>query len=109
MAVVFENQYAAKSTYTVGQSFTLGGIYSPAPAFKGPVDLVISRYDFPFCLGDCTNPTNQVAETISQLYPAAGNGSQSYIVPDCGHYINAHYAAAQEFSQINKFLQSNGF
>ena len=106
---VFANQYAAKQTYSVGQQFTLPGIYSPAGAFKGPVDVVIGQYDFPFCLAACDTPTDQAAATISALYPAAAIGSQHFIVPDCGHYINAHYAATSEFTQINAFLKANGF
>ncbi len=106
---VFANQYAAKQTYSFGQQFTLPGIYSPAPAFKGPVDVVIGQYDFPFCLGACNQPTDQAAATIPALYPGAATGSQSFIVPGSGHYINAHYAAPAEFSQINTFLKTNGF
>ena len=106
---VFANQYAAKQTYSVGQQFTLPGIYSPAGAFKGPVDVVIGQYDFPFCLAACDTPTDQAAATIPALYPAAAIGSQHFIVPDSGHYINAHYAATSEFTQINAFLKVNGF
>ena len=106
---VFANQYAAKQTYSFGQQFTLPGIYSPAGAFKGPVDVVIGQYDFPFCLAACDKPTDQAAATIPALYPAAASGSQHFIVPDSGHYINAHYAATSEFTQITAFLQVNGF
>ena len=107
--VVFENQYNAKQTYSFGQQFTLLGIYSAAGAFKGPVDVVIGQYDFPFCLAACDKPTDQAAATIAALYPAAAVGSQHFIVPNTGHCINAHYAAPAEFSQINAFLKDNGF
>ena len=109
LPLVFDDQLAAKNTYAFGQSFTLAAIYGPAPNFTGPVDIVAGQYDFPFCFGDCTYPTNQVAATIPAFYPAARNSSQSYLVPDCGHYINAHYGAPMEFAQINSFLGSNGF
>ena len=107
--LVFANQYAAKQTYSFGQQFTLPGIYSAAGAFKGPVDVVIGQYDFPFCLAACDKPTDQAAATIPALYPAAAVGSQHFIVPNSGHYMNAHYAAPTEFSQINAFLKDNGF
>lgn len=107
--LVYAKQYAAKQTYTFGQQFTLPAIYSPAGAFKGPVDVVVGQYDFPFCLAACDKPTDQAAATIPALYPAAAVGSQHFIVPNSGHCINTHYAAPAEFSQINAFLKDNGF
>ena len=107
--IVVANQYAAKETYSFVQLFTVPGIYSAAGGFKGPVDIVIGQYDFPYCLAACDKPTNQAAATIPALYPAAAVGSQHFIVPNSGHNINAHYAAPAEFSQIHAFLKDNGF
>ena len=107
--LVFEKVYATKSPYTLGQLLTLANIYRPAPAFRGPVDIVIGQHDFPFCLGDFNLPRDQTAGTIPSLYPAAGRGSQTYIVPKCGHLLNAHYQASEAFGQINRFLSTNGF
>ena len=108
-SIVFEKVYSAKSTYTIGQLLTLADIYMPAPAFTGPVNIVVGQHDFPFCLGDCGFPQGQVAATIRALYPAAAPGSTYDIVPDSGHMLNAHYQAFQVFAQINKFLHANGF
>lgn len=107
-SVVFEKVYATKSTYTIGQLLTLANIYRPAPGFRGPVDIIIGRHDFPFCLGDCLAPRDQAAATIPALYPSAGAGSQTYIVPNSGYLLNAHYQASEAFGQINRFLHSNG-
>ena len=106
---VFNKQYAAKQTYTVDQFFTLAGIYGPAPGFTGPVDIVVGHYDSTFCHGDCTYPTDQAVATLKSLYPAASNGSQTYIVPESGHAVSAHYGAQMQFDQINRFLRSNAF
>ncbi|KAI9645956.1 hypothetical protein NHQ30_005393 [Ciborinia camelliae] len=108
-ASTFKHQVAQKQTYTIGQQFTLPAIYSPAPKFKGPVDVVIGKYDFPFCQGICDHHIDLAAATIPVLYPAAHSKSESFIVPNCGHLINAHYEADAQFDQINDFLDKNGF
>ncbi|KAM0803473.1 hypothetical protein BDR22DRAFT_960594 [Usnea florida] len=108
-SAIFNKQYAAKQTYTIGRFFTLAGIYGPAPGFTGPVDIVVGHYDFTFCHGDCTYPTDQAAATLKSLYPAASNGSQTHIVPESGHAISAHYGAQMQFDQINRFLRSDAF
>ncbi|APA10419.1 hypothetical protein SS1G_07093 [Sclerotinia sclerotiorum 1980 UF-70] len=105
----FKHEVAQKQTYTIGQQFTLPAIYSPAPKFKGPVDIVIGKYDFPFCQGRCDHPVDLAAATIPVLYPAADSKSESFVVPDSGHLINAHYNAYVQFDQINDFLDRNGF
>ncbi|KAJ8065470.1 hypothetical protein OCU04_006153 [Sclerotinia nivalis] len=105
----FKHQVAQKQTYTIGQQFTLPAIYSTAPKFKGPVDIVIGKYDFPFCQGRCDHPVDLAAATIPVLYPAADSKSESFVVPDSGHLINAHYNARAQFDQINDFLDRNGF
>ncbi|ESZ98065.1 hypothetical protein SBOR_1596 [Sclerotinia borealis F-4128] len=100
----FNHQVAQKQTYTIGQQFTLPTIYSTAPKFTGPVDIVIGRYDFPFCKGMCNHPIDLAAATIPVLYPAANAKSESFVVPDSGHLINAHYRAGAQFDHINGFL-----
>ncbi|KAL6720924.1 hypothetical protein ACLMJK_000023 [Lecanora helva] len=107
--IAFENVYASKSTYSLGQLLTLPNILGPAPAFSGPVDIVVGQQDFPFCLGNCSFPRDQAAATIPALYPAANPRSTHYILPDSGHLINAHYSAPKAFAQMNEFLRLNGF
>ena len=60
-----------------------------------------------FCGGDCTYPLDQSAAVVPAFYPAASNGSQQYLVPDAGHFINGHYSAAQAFAQMTGFLKAN--
>ncbi|KAA8568755.1 hypothetical protein EYC84_007749 [Monilinia fructicola] len=93
----FKHQVSQKQTYTIGQQFTLPAIYSTAPNFTGPVDIVIGKYDFPFCQGTCDYPIDLAAATIPALYPAAKSKSASFVVPDSGHFINAHYEADAQF------------
>ena len=81
----------------------------PAPAFTRPVFIIVGQRDFPFCRGDCNDPPGQVEASIPALYPNANNASETYIVPNSGHYINAHVEAQDEFNRINMFLQKNGF
>jgi hypothetical protein len=105
---VFNTQLNNKQTFTLGQQFTLPAIYGPASSFTGPVNIVAGQFDYPFCHGNCNSEL--ASATIPALYPAANTtGSQSYIVPNSGHSINAHYTAQESFSQINSFLASNGF
>ncbi|KAJ5735705.1 uncharacterized protein N7483_000830 [Penicillium malachiteum] len=106
---IYQNQYEARNTYTVGQQLTLSGIVAVASSYTGPVSVVVGQYDFPFCGGNCSYSTNQAAEALSSLYPAAAESSQTYLVPNAGHVINAHYSAPDQFMKINNFLSSQGF
>ena len=107
-AVVFSLSLANKQTYTIGQEFTIPAIIKPATRFTGPVDAVLGQNDFPFCLGDCTFPTDQSVALITSFYPAAAAGSQHFLVPNSGHVINAHFGATQAFNQQLAFLKKNG-
>lgn len=82
---------------------------SPSPQFTGPVDVVLGQNDYFFCGGDCKYPSDQSAAVVPAFYPAAGKGSQHYLVPGAGHLINAHVSAPQGFDQMTAFLRSNGF
>ena len=103
---VFNSQLAAKQPYTIGIELTDGRIFTPTPNFTGPVDIVLGQHDYPFCLGACDSKV--AAATIPLMYPAASSKSQTYIVPNSGHCINAHYSAQQAFDHINGFLSVNG-
>ncbi|KAI4098051.1 MAG: hypothetical protein LQ339_006619 [Xanthoria mediterranea] len=107
---IFQNQVDRKNTYTFGEEFTIGAVLKPAAGYTGPVDVVTGQFDYPFCLGNCSFPDNQLAKVMPALYPAANRAkSDMFIVPENGHYINAHRTAGQSFDQINRFLQNNGF
>ncbi|KAL8943470.1 MAG: hypothetical protein Q9211_000967 [Gyalolechia sp. 1 TL-2023] len=107
---IFQNQVDRKDTYTFGEEFTIGGVLNPAAEYTGPLDVVNGLYDYPFCLGNCSYPDNQLAKVRPALYPAADSSkSDIYLVPENGHYINAHRTAGKAFDQINAFLGRNGF
>ena len=106
-AVVFTLSLSNKQTYTIGQEFTIPAIVKPSTRFTGPVDAVLGQNDFPFCLGDCTFPTDQSIALITSLYPSAAAGSQHFLVPNTGHVINAHFGATQAFKQQLNFLRVN--
>lgn len=88
--------------------FTLADVYTPAPAFTGPVFIVDGQNDYFYCGGDCTYPADQAALVIPAFYPAASKASKSYLVPNTGHNINAHKTASQAFDQMTAFLKANG-
>ena len=109
MSSVFQNQVDRKNTYTFGEEFTIGAVLTPATGYTGPLDVVAGIYDYPFCLGNCNYPDNLLAKVRPSLYPNANAaGSDVYLVPQNGHYINAHVTAQKAFAQINGFLAKNG-
>lgn len=98
---------ATKQTVTYGELITLGNVIAPAASFTGPIDVVNGDSDFPFCDGTCTEALN--AQVRAALYPAASDGSDSYIAPQAAHGLNLHYSANTAYSQIQNFVSSNGF
>lgn len=108
IVLVFTAQYARKQPYAIGQLLTVLDIFAPAPNFTGPIDVVLGQFDFVFCLGDCSAPTDKAAAVKAAFYPAASAGSQSYLVPNSGHILNAHIEAPLVFAQMIAFLKSNG-
>ncbi|KAI9665163.1 MAG: hypothetical protein M1831_002173 [Alyxoria varia] len=106
---IFEAQVAEKQTQTLGEVFTLGSIVIPVPDFTGPVALINGENDYLVCGGNCTSPQDWSAQALQTLYPAAGQGSLSYVVSGSGHNINAHYSAPKAFAKINDFFETNGF
>ena len=108
IAAVLDIQYSQKQTNTIGELLTLGGINTPSPGFTGPVDVLLGQNDFPFCGGDCTYPVDQAAAALKAFYPAAKQTSTSFLVPNSGHNINAHFSASTAFTQMLNFLESNG-
>lgn len=104
----FARQVANKQTNTMGVLLTLGGIIAPSTQFTGPVDVVNGENDLVFCGGDCLYPTDQNQAVLATLYPAASDGSQTYIAAGSGHAIAAHYSGPDSFKQMIMFLQANG-
>ena len=107
--LVAAQQYAERQTITIGELFTVAGTLAPATAYTGPVDIVLGKYDFPFCGGDCTYPSDLAAAALPTLYPNADKeGSKNVILEQQGHCLNAHYSAPEAYEQIAEFLKANG-
>lgn len=104
---VFQEQVANKQTNTLGILLTLGGVVAPSMDFTGPVDVVNGENDLVFCGGNCLYPNDQNEAVLATFYPAASNGSQTYIAAGSGHSIAAHYSGPDSFAQMIKFLQAN--
>lgn len=105
----FSSLDSKKQTFTFGDIFTLSGPVAPATAFTGPVDIVNGQNDFIFCGSDCEYPSDLGAAVLPALFPAAGSGSTSYLVPGTGHGINAHTTAPQAYAQMLSFVKTAGF
>ena len=104
----FGQQVENKQTNTLGILLTLGGIIAPSTKYTGAVDVVNGENDLVFCGGNCLYPTDQNAAVLATLYPAASNGSQTYIAAGSGHSIAAHKSGPDSFAQMIDFLQANG-
>lgn len=99
---------SSKQTVTFGELLTLASIIAPATNFTGPVDVVNGAADWPFCMGNCSYPTNLAAAAATMLYPAVSNNTRSnYLAPGAGHGVNLHYAAGGAYQQIQTFLGSS--
>ncbi|KAI6088322.1 alpha/beta-hydrolase [Hypoxylon rubiginosum] len=103
----FRRQVAHKQTNTLGVLLTLGGIVAPSAEFTGPVDIVNGEHDLVFCGGNCVQPTDQNAAALSMFYPAAAEGSRTYIAAGAGHAIAAHKSGPDSFKHMIQFLQDN--
>lgn len=99
---------ALKQTLSVGELLTETPL-AVSSNFTAPVFVVNGENDMPNCLGNCMSPTNIPAQVIKELYPAASNTSSWYILPMCGHGLNAHYTADVAYDQIRTWLHGNSF
>lgn len=98
---------SSKQTVTFGELLTLASIIAPATNFTGPVDVVNGAADWPFCMGNCSYPTNLAAAVGPMLYPNVSNSTRAnYLAPGSGHGLNLHYAAGGAYQQIQSFLRS---
>lgn len=104
----FRRQVDRKQTNTLGVLLTLGGVVAPSTAFTGPVDIVNGENDLVFCGGNCLYPTDQNSAALSIFYPAASEGSQTYIAAGAGHSVAAHKSGPDSFKHMIQFLQDNG-
>jgi pimeloyl-ACP methyl ester carboxylesterase len=97
---------ATKKALTFGELFSQTGTVQNATKYTGVVDVVNGDSDWPFCMGNCSFPTD-LSAVVKSLYPAA-KAFETYLAPLTGHGINVHYSANGAFEQIQTFLKNNG-
>ncbi|KAE9982234.1 hypothetical protein BLS_006393 [Venturia inaequalis] len=96
----------SKETLTFGELFSQANLVQIATKFTGIVDVVNGDSDWPFCMGNCTYPTDSSA-SVKALFPAA-KAFETYLAPMAGHGLNVHYSAEVAFEHIQDFLKRNG-
>lgn len=100
---------ATKGSVTFGELFTTGAVTAPAAKYTGAVAVVNGVEDLPFCLGNCTYPTELGAAVQPVLFPAARNVSNSVLtLPDAAHGINLQYGAIKAYTFIQNFVRAAG-
>jgi len=97
---------ATKATVTLGELFTTGAVTTVASNYTRPIAVVNGAEDLPFCLGNCTYPTNLAAAVKLALYPNVPEGSfTAYLANTTGHGLNLHYSAVAAYTYIQDFLK----
>jgi pimeloyl-ACP methyl ester carboxylesterase len=88
----------------------LGSIYSPATAFRKPVQILNGQQDYFYCQGDCLAGGGDVtADALALFYPNRPPGSsQAVTLPDIGHNINLHYGRLEAFQKMLEFIAEVG-
>ena len=99
-------QYAERQPISLGELFTVGATLVTTD-YAGPVLALLGQYDFPFCGGNCNYPEDLAAATVRAWYPLSMQ-SDSKVLPEQGHCLNAHYAAPTAYAQIFDFLKARG-
>lgn len=100
---------ATKQPVTLGELLTIGTSPS-STSFSGPVFVITGEQDQPFCGGDCyatgTDAPNIPAEA-APLFPNA-KPFETYIQPNTGHGINAHYNSTASYEVVQNWLKAHG-
>ncbi|KAF2160896.1 hypothetical protein M409DRAFT_70187 [Zasmidium cellare ATCC 36951] len=104
---------AQKGTQTIGEMLsppaTPNGTLVAANWTK-PIAVINGENDFPFCMGNCSHPTDQSALVQTMYYPSLSpKNSGSYLAPNAGHGLNLHFSAAAAYQYIQSFLLDQGF
>ena len=80
-----------------------------AKDFYGSLQVIIGVNDYPFCGGDCMSPEDQAALLQPHSFPSANqNMSESVLIPNAGHNLNAHYNAGMTFTKMLDFVRKVG-
>ncbi|KAI9664983.1 MAG: hypothetical protein M1821_006431 [Bathelium mastoideum] len=100
-----------KQPLTVGEMLTIGS-HPASTSFSGPVQIMTGERDAIFCGGDCfaVDAQSGAASIPAQAALAFPNAKafETYIQPNTGHALNAHYNASAAYDAIHKFLEAHG-
>jgi pimeloyl-ACP methyl ester carboxylesterase len=100
---------ATKGTLTWGELFSSGAITQPSKGYTGPLAVVNGFNDAPYCFGNCSYPTDLLAEVHPALYPGVSAANfATYTLKGAGHALNLHFGAADAFGFIQNFFKGHG-
>ncbi|EME38054.1 hypothetical protein DOTSEDRAFT_75960 [Dothistroma septosporum NZE10] len=97
---------AQKGTVTLGELLTTSAVMATAMNYTHPVAVVNGAEDLPFCLGNCSYPTNKAQAVFPMLYPAT-NVTGTFLGEVAGHGLNLHYSAVEAYHYIQDFVGKN--
>ncbi|KAK3318000.1 hypothetical protein B0H66DRAFT_477694, partial [Apodospora peruviana] len=77
---------------------------NPPLKYKGVAMIISSKFDFPWCTGDC----DAILENPGAEYFRGTKAFKAVSYPGAGHGLNLHLNAKGSFEEITDFLSANG-
>ena len=110
MHAVFTKTLSTRQANAIGETLTLGSIYTPAPSYTKPVLILNGQKDFFYCQGNCLAEGGDLtADALTTFYPNRNvEKSKAITVPDVGHNIHLHLARGEVFEKMLKFIKEAG-
>lgn len=111
-SLLFYLETKAKQPVTAGELLTLGSL-PMMNNYAGPTMVFTGQYDLPYCGGDCLATGNASlasipANVVANFPMVAASNFTTYIQPNTGHGLNAHYNATAGYMVMQQFFQSKG-
>ena len=104
---ILQEHERTKQTVTLGEIFSVVSVVMPSPHYDKPVLGVNGENDLPFCLGNCTYPTD-LTRTALEFYAELKKDKSKFktlTVEGTGHGVNLHHTAQKTFEWIQKTLK----
>jgi pimeloyl-ACP methyl ester carboxylesterase len=107
---VFTQEFNTRQTNAIGETLTLGGLYTPATAYTKPVQILNGIQDYFYCQGNClAGGDDATLDALNVLFPnREKNKSEAVNIEDCGHNINLHFKRTEAFGRILTFIANAG-
>jgi len=103
---VFKRQFATRGTSALGETLTGELMYTSVPHYTRPVLVLNGQQDFFYCQGDCLEPTDLTAESLSTYFPNADKvRSGAVTVQNVGHNLNMHLGRIEVFEKMLHFVE----